>query len=302
MSNVAIEEHHKLTYANTIKLLSQQTKSNIERHVTVQPCSGTSAVVADYYGSKKARKQTERFEKTKHDETPRQRRWLSPCVYYSAEKVEGSDILRILTDPKPALASVQIASLERAIDSEFFQQIFADAVQGQTPGAIAPASLPVGNNVAADFELSGTASGLGPLKLIEAVRQLISRYVQIGGADTPKVGINSKAWSDMFGQQTFTSGDYNKRDKPLADAPTDINYGGCDLVLCEHEDFPKNSTTELVLPCWVPSGVVLGKWSEVQVETNKIPDEVDSWEIKVLRRFAVTRTEEAKVVRIRIKQ
>ena len=293
-----IEKHYIQTYKNTVQLLSQQKRSKLESLLNIQTLQGNAAAVADQYGTVTARKKTERHEDTKYSDTPRDRRWLLPQEYYSAELVDKSDIIRMLTDPKSPLAEVHVAAMNRAKDSEFFTNIFASAATGELPTS-GTTAYTTGNDTAADLELPATPSGLSPAKLIDQKKKFLQRFVDIE-SEALTVIIPAKGWADMFGQTQFTSGDYN-RDRPLVDAPLGVPYAGMNLVTLEHADFPVNSTTEWYLPVFCKSGVVMGVWQDIEVEVQKHPLKVSSYEVKVTSRFAVTRVEEAKVGRIKIK-
>jgi hypothetical protein len=294
-----IEKHYVQTFKDNVMLLSQQTKSKLEGFVTVQPCTGFGAAVADQYGSVKARKKTERHEDTKYSDTPRDRRWLVPQEYYSAELVDKSDILRMLTDPQSNLVRVHVAAMNRAKDSEILTNVFASARRGEQPtsGTVA---YDTGNDIATDIDLAGTPSGLSPFKLVKAKGRLMRNKVDLDSEGTPTCVVNTKGWEDLFGQTQYVSGDFNGQ-KPMAEAPTSIYYGGSNLVQIEHDDFPVNGTTDYQCPYFVKGGIVLGVWQDIEVEVQKHPLKVSSWEVKVTARFAATRVEEAKVARVRIK-
>lgn len=293
-----IEKLYAPTFKNNVQLLAQQTQSILEPYVTVQPCSGTGAAVADQYGTVTARKKTERHEDTKYSDTPRDRRWLVPVEYYSAELVDKSDIVRMLTDPQSPLARVHVAAMMRAKDSEILQSFFAAARTGElvTSGTTA---YNTAYDIAADVEVSGTPAALTPTKLIKSKGRLMRNQVDVA-AEPPTMAINTKAWEDMFGQTTFISSDFSGAN-PLVQANRAQNYAGVNLVQIEHVDFPVNGTTEWFCPTFVKSGIVLGVWSDLEVEINKHPLKVSSYEVKVTARFAATRVEEAKVVRTKIK-
>jgi hypothetical protein len=294
-----IEKHYVQTYKNTISLLAQQRQSKLSSLLNVQSCTGVGAAVADQYGTVTARRKTERHEDTKYSDTPRARRWLVPQEYYSAELVDKSDIIRMLTDPKSPLAEVHVAAMNRAKDSEFFTQIFAAAATGENPTSGTTAFPASANDTAADLEVPSTPSGLSPAKLVNQKLKFIQRFVDVDNEPLTVI-IPGKGWADMFGQTSFTSSDFNTN-KPLVNAPTAVPYAGMNLVTVEHADFPVNSTTEWLLPVFAKSGVVMGVWQDIEVEVQKHPLKVSSWEVKVTARFGVTRVEEAKVGRLRIK-
>lgn len=294
-----IEKHHIVTFSNNVTLLSQQRKSRLEPYVTTQPCMGKGAVVADQLGTVTVKKKTLRHEDTKYSDTARARRWLIPEECYTAELYDKSDLIRMLTDPQSPLVQVHVAAMERAKDAAVLACVFAAARVGEqvTDGT---AAYDTGNDIAADIDLSGTPSGLTPFKLVKSKGRLMRNKVDVD-AELPTMAINTKAWEDMFGQAVFTSGDYNPN-KPMAQAPTAINYGGVNLVQIEHDDFPVNATTEWYLPCWVKSGIVLGHWGAGrEITVQQVPGKISSWEVKIIEHFGATRVEEAKVVRQKIK-
>lgn len=289
-----IERHYVNQYTQTVSLLAQQRRSIMESIIPTQPCSGQGAVVADQFGTVTARRKMDRHEDTKYSDTPRARRWLQPVEYYSAELVDKSDIIRLLTDPKSPLADVHVAAMNRAKDAEFLLNAFAAAATGELP-----TSATTGYNTGNDTLLA--ASGLTPAKLIDAHAKMLDRFVDTT-AEKPIAIIPVKGWQDMYGNTQFTSADFNNS-KPMQDAPRmGISYGGVEMVVLPHIDFPRESTNEWFCPVFVPSGFVMGVWQDMEVEVQKHPLKVSSYEVKVTARFAVTRVEEAKVGRIRITQ
>lgn len=301
--SVEIEKHYVQTYQNTVQMLAQKMLSQTEQLVTVQPCSGVGAAIADQFGAVTAKKKTERHEDTKYSDTPRDRRWLMPSEYYSAELVDKSDVIRLLTDPQSSLARVHVAAMNRAKDQEFFDQIFALANRGELPttGTVA---YNTGNDLAADIEVSGTPAGLTVTKLIKGKQGFIDRFVDLSG-DPLAILVPGKGWADMFGQTQFTSSDYNGSatagGKPLNDMSQNINFGNINIATVAHAGFTANGTTEWYCPMFVKSGVVMGVWQDIEVEVQKVPQKVSSYEVKVTGRWAVTRVEEAKVARVKIK-
>lgn len=293
-----IEKHYINTYTETVKLLAQQKLSKLEPLVTVQPANGQGAVVADQFGTVTAREQTERFEDTKYSETPRYRRWLSPRTFYSAELVEQNDIIRLLSDPKSPLAEAHVAAMNRQKDGVILAAAFGLANIGETP-TTGTQAYDSSNDIAANIEDGATATGLTPTKLIAMNGRFAEQYVDIE-SEKPTVVIPVKGWKDMFANSLFTSGDYNDS-KVLKSAPTAIDYGGMNLVRLAHASFPVNGTTEWYCPSFVKSGIVLGVWSQLKVEVNRLPQKVETYEVKVISRYAATRVDEMKVGRIKIK-
>lgn len=295
-----IEKHYVDTFKNNVTLLAQQRTSVLESLVNNQMCEGKACAVEDQYGSVTAREKSERHEDTKYSETPRQRRWLVPREFYTAELYDKSDLIRMLTDPQSSLVQAHVAAMNRAKDGVILAAFFAAAATGETATTGTTAYVTT-NDIAADTDLSGTPSGLTPYKLARAKQVFIDRFVEMNG-EVPNTLLNGKAWGDLFapGLATFTSGDYNAQ-KPLASAPTSLFYGGSNLVTASLANFPANSTTEWYLPYWLKSGMVLGKWAEREITVQRHPTKVSSWEVKVTESFAACRTDENKVTRVKIK-
>lgn len=293
-----IETHYVDTFKNNVELLAQQRVSKLESLVDSQPCEGKACAVRDQYGSVEVREKTERHEDTKYSETPRARRWLVPKEFYSSELYDKSDLIRMLSDPQSPLVQAHVAAMNRAKDMVILAAFFGSAPTGETPtsGTTAYATA---NDIAADVDVSGTPSGLSAFKLIKAKAALMVNQVDVD-YEVPNCVIPTKGWADLFGVQQFTSGDYNAQ-KPLASAPTSIYFGGTNLTQIERSDFPVNSTTEWYLPYFVKSGVVLGKWSEMEVSVQRHPTKVSSWEVKVIQHFNAVRVDEKKVARLKIK-
>lgn len=293
-----IETLYVPTFKNNVTLLAQQRKSVLEPYVSVQPCEGLACAVEDQYGSVDVKEKTTRHEDTKYSDTPRDRRWLLPREFYTAELYDKSDLIRMLTDPQSPLVMAHVAAMERAKDSVILGAFFASAATGEqaTSGTTAYATA---NDVAADLEASGTPSGMSPTKALRGKRLLIDNHVDVN-AEVPSILVNGKGWEDMFGQTTFVNGDYNPA-KPITQAPTSIFSAGSNFITLSHADFPHNSTTEWYCPQWVKSAMVLGTWAAMEVLVTRVPGKVSSWEVKVTQSFAATRVQEAKVNRIKIK-
>src|SRR5688572_8144949 len=213
-----IEKHYVDTFKNNVTLLAQQRQSVLEPLVNSQPCEGKACAVEDQYGTVTVREKTERHEDTKYSETPRQRRWLVPKEYYTAELYDRSDLIRMLTDPQSSLVQAHVAAMNRAKDGAILAAFFAAAATGETATTGTTAYVTT-NDIAADIDLSGTPSGLTPYKLARAKQVFIDRFLAMD--EVPNCLLNGKAWGDLFapGLATFTSGDYNAQ-KPLASAPT----------------------------------------------------------------------------------
>jgi hypothetical protein len=293
-----IETHYVDTFKNNVELLSQQSISKLEALVENQPCEGKACAVRDQFGSVEAREKTERHEDTKYSETPRARRWLLPREFYTAELYDKSDLIRMLTDPQSALVRAHVAGMNRAKDGVILAAFYAAAATGETATTGTTAYVTT-NDIAADIDLSGTASGLSPFKLVKGKQVFIDRNVEVD-QEVPNCLINGKAWADMFGNSQFISGDYNP-EKPLMRAPTAIYSSGANLTTISRSDFPANSTTEWYLPYWLKSGMVLGKWAGREVTVVRLPGKVSSWEVKITESFAACRVDELKVTRIKIK-
>lgn len=295
-----IEKHYVDTFNNTVDLLAQQEKSILEPLVLTQPCKGKTCAVKDFTGQIEAREKTERFEKTKYSETPRYRRWLAPRTFYTAEKFDGDDVIRMLTDPESSLAKGHVAAMNRCKDGVIISQFFAAARTGELPTS-GTTAYDTNMDVAADFDLTGTPSGLSPFKLIKMKSLYIAQQVD-PDRNKPFAIMNSKAYLDLHlpGSTSYTSGDYNNK-KPLQEASSMIDFGGHNLVSLDHIQQPKNGATEWYLPSWQKDGMVLGIWAGRKVTVKPVPDEVDSFEIKIVEKYAACRVDEKKVGRVKIK-
>lgn len=295
-----IEQHYIDTFNNTLDLLAQQTKSKLEPLVTVQPCHGKATAVKHFLGSVEAREKTERFEKVKDNETPRFRRWLMPRTFYTSEKLDYDDLMRALEGADNSLAAAHDAAMKRKKDGVILSCMFAAARTGELPTS-GTTPYNTGNDIAADIDLPSTPSGLTPYKLVKAKSLAIANQID---ADTniPAAVMNSKGYLDLFAPAvtTYTSGDFNKN-QPLANASSSIFYAGANLVSLDHADQPRNGTTEWYLPYWFKEGIVLGVWSQRKVSITPVNDEVDSYRIKIIEKYAATRVDEKMVYRIKIK-
>lgn len=297
-----VEKHYVDAYKSTISLLAQRDTSVVEPLVEHQSIKGEQAALADQFGKATVREKTERHEDTKYSETPRYRRWITPREFYSAELVDESDIIRMLTDPKSTLAQAHVAAMNRKKDSIFLDAIFGTALAGRRfetqiawPGST--------YEVAADIEVPSTLAGLTPRKLIEARRLFGTRHINTRrGGERPTLIVPPDGTAQVENQLVFTS----NRDAiggflESGDAPNLLGWNIVELDADDDQTFPGDAD-EWFCPAFVKSGVVMGKWDNLDVNVQKHPTKVKSWEVKLTASFNYTRLDESKVLMVRIKK
>lgn len=288
MSN-QIPTHFVQQYTSNLQMLLQQKGSRLREAVMTESHIGEKAVAVDQLGPVTARQVTGRYQPLVPDDTPTDRRWVSPGDYDWNDLVDNFDKLRLLVDPTSSYVTQGTYAIGRAIDAEIVRALLGTALTGKT-GTTAT-TLPAGQIVSTN--IGGANTGLNKDKLVEARRLLMAAEVDIDN-DPLFVAITAAQHADLLKETQVVNTDYVSR--PVLEDGRIRSYLGFNFI--HIEGLPKAAAVRSI-PVWAKSGMHLGLWKDIQgrvdqrFDLSSIP-----WQVYVCATFGATRLEEKKVVQI----
>lgn len=153
-SNSTVELVHVEAYQDTVIQLSQQMMSKVRPWCMERDCSadgqnwermGTAEMVA----KTPVGGPTGRNVATPEHNYPFSRRRSTPGTWHTGDTVEPEDLVKVLTDPKSAIAQGQAYAAMRAVDAEILDAADRDADDGNGGTVAFPAGQIVGDGSAA---------------------------------------------------------------------------------------------------------------------------------------------------------
>lgn len=204
----------------------------------------------------------------------------------------------MLIDPQSSYVQNAVQAMRRAQDDEILQAFYAASATGEngTTATSFPAGQIVGVNV------GGTGSNLNVAKLRAAKKLLLAAGVDFE-AERAYVAITAADHDALLNEVQVVSSDFNS--KPVLVDGMVTSFMGFQFVNIEHGDSASydaysvmTSGSNRLLPCWVPSGMHLGMWQDVQTRVDQRPDKRYSTQCYAKTTIGATRIEELKVVQI----
>ena len=284
-------------YTNNVQLLLQQKGSKLRNAVTVGQYVGKAGKAVEQIGKVRAQKRTGRHTDTPLISTPHDARWVFPTDYEWADMVDDQDKIRMLIDPTSSYAQNAAYAMGRAIDDEILSAFFGTALTGEN--GTTSTSFAAANQVGVD--VGGTGSALNVAKLRAARKLLIKNQVDLE-SETPYVLINASDNDALLNEIQVISADFNTR-PVLADGRL-VSFMGFNFITMEYTDTTSftaanmtNGATRYV-PVWVPSGMHVGIWEDIQGRIDVRPDKSYATQVYTRGTFGATRIEEGRVIQI----
>ena len=293
-----VATHFVQGYANVVALLLQQKGGKLLDKVSQGRYTGKGAKAVEQIGKVKPVKNLARHSDTPLISTPSDARWVYPNDYEWADLIDDQDKLRMLIDQQSSYVMNGVQSMRRAQDDEILQAFYAASATGEngTTSTSFPAGQIVGVNV------GGTGSNLNVAKLRAAKKLLLAAGVDLE-TEQAYVGITAADHDGLLNEVQVASMDYNS--KPVLVDGMVTRFMGFNFVPIELADSASydastvmTSGANRLLPCWVPSGMHLGVWQDVQTQVTVRPDKRYSTQVYAKTTIGATRTEELRVVQI----
>lgn len=269
-----VEDHHKLTYTNNVKMVAQQVANPLRAAVTVEQASGEAQDVADLI-DKTEYSEGEDYGRENPDNPPnRKRRWLlRPSVIEHGQYISKEEKFDQAMDPSSRLMRNSVLTVERGVydkilgvkrisDGSFRatrQGIMGRAMEGKTPSGVI--QFPSANYIAVDEGNTGTPHGLTAHKLRAATEAMeladfgLETDMEIYGLITPKqktdlinLALETKTSLNPFEVENIRAG----RPGMLLG----INWLFSNRV-------PVDENGYRLIPIWSKENVVMGVWQDL---------------------------------------
>jgi hypothetical protein len=253
---------------------------------------GKASEVVTQYGATSARAVSTRYQPIVPVNTPNNRRWVFPEDYDWADLIDNFDKLRLLADPQSAYSQNGLYAMGRAIDDVIISGIFGANKTGEAGGTTTNFDT-ANQQVAVNYAAAGNV-GLTVDKLREARRILMENEVDLD-AEPAYCAISAEQHDDLLGQLQVTNADFNT-DAPVLQDGKVTRFLGINFI---HTERLPTSSSHRRCPVWVPSGVHLGMWNDIQSNVTQRRDlSSHPFQVYLMGTFGATRTEEKKVVDI----
>ena len=265
-----VEQHHRLTYNNSVTMVAQQMTIPIVETVTTMPASGEAMSASDLvapgeyaYGEDRARR---------NPELPvvGTRRWLiRPEAIESGGYIDEEDKFDMATDPTSTFVKVHTQRVIRGRQDRILGVrrsdagvytvtdggILGNAIEGKRPGSSGTA-LPAGQIIA----VGGTGLTLDKLRTAKLTLQQADFGID---DDDPLYGLISPKQSDDLLAIAVASGAALNAfaiDQLIMGKPTPLM--GIKWILSNR--VPKDSAGNWLVPIWSKRNIVEGVWQEIQ--------------------------------------
>jgi hypothetical protein len=288
-----IPAHFHQAYTTNVEMLLRRKGPVLLPFVTMAAYSGESAQVVKQFGDVAFRDKTTRHSDTQFDELIHKQRWIFPNDKVLAIPVDSQDELRMLDSPLSPYAEAGRLAYGKQIDDMIVDGFFADAQTGKKGATVTPWDTANQIGVQVGSSNGATDCGLNIGKLRAARKKLLQNHVDLK-AERPYIAVNAQGLDNLLSETAVQSADYNTV-KALVNG--DINtFMGFEFVHIEAIETDANG--DYMYPVWVKSGVVYGQWAGLVTRIGPRPDKDYLTQIHMTFTAGVTRTQEAKVLRI----
>lgn len=286
-------------YNTNIQMLVQQKVSRMRGAVRTGTHVGQSASPVDQIGIIEMQDVTTRFEPMPRVDAPTDRRWVAPFDADLPQLIDTFDKLKLLTDPQSAEVQSAVAAANRKFDDRIGNAFFAAAMTGVT-GATSTAFD--ATNQFVSVSTGGTTSNMNVAKL-EAGRSILLRNEVALEEEAIYVAITSTEDLSLRSEIQVISMDFNE--KPVFnDKGLIMSWRGFNFIHSERSWLTTTATDDAAgsskqIPMWVPSGMYLGIWNDIQTNITQRNDlRGEPFQAYTKMSANATRLEEKKVVRI----
>lgn len=286
-------------YNQNIQQLVQQKVSRLRSAVMSGSHVGASASPVDQVGAIEMQDVTSRFAPMPRVDATTDRRWVAPYDADLPQLIDTFDKLKILTDPQSAYVRNAVSAANRKFDDRIGAAFFAAAMTGVT-GATSTAFD--ATNQVVGVNTGGTDSKLNVAKL-EAGRQILMANEVDLEAESVYVCVTAKDDNALRSEIQVISLDFNEKpvfnDKGLIMSWRGYNFIHSERSFATTEATDDQAGTSRQVPMWVPSGMYLGIWNEIETNISQRNDiRGEPYQAYTKMSANATRLEEKKVVKI----
>ena len=294
-----VPTHFVQQYTQNVMMLLQQKGGKLAATVSQASYTGKGAKAVEQVGPVAPVKNLGRHSDTPLISTPADARWVFPNDYDWADLIDGQDKLRMLIDPLSPYTQNGVNAMRRAQDEEILLAFFSAANTGEN-GTVSTA-FPAGQQVGVNT--GGTNSNLNVAKLRAARRLLMAAGVDLE-SEPIYCAITASDHDALLNEVQIASLDFNSQ--PVMVDGQVRRFLGINFLPVEFSDtvsYPQASAALVSggvrsVPVWVPSGMQLGMFEDVNVSVDRRPDKRNATQCYIRTTVGAARLEEKRVVQI----
>ena len=268
-----VEEHHKLTYSDNVKMVAQMVRNPLRDAVIWEPASGEAVNMADLIG-KTEYQEGEDYSRTNPDNPPENsRRWLvRPKVIETGMYITKEQKFDQAMDPTSRLVRNQVVTVERGVydrllgirknGNDFVVSgggIMGKVAEGKTPGTAS--DLPAGNYLAVDVGDPGTPTGMNTTKLRGATEAMELEDFGLETEDEIYSLITPKQKTELINLAIETGKNLNPFEVQNIRDGKPGKLLGVNWMFTNR--LPKDSNGYRLIPVWSKENIVAGAWQDV---------------------------------------
>lgn len=284
-------------FRSELAVLAEQMQSRLRGTVIVEPVIGKSAWY-DQIGHVEAQENTTRNGDTPITDVPFSRRLIHIKDWDVHELIDRKDERKMLAGPVPKVAQVLMAGMNRRMDKDILESMFATAYSGASGDTTV--AFPAAQQVAVDSWAHGAGSGNAGLtisKLISAKEILDNNEVDGDEAMAERfIACTPKQISNLLATTEATSGDFAEV-KALVRGEID-SFMGFKFIRLSSRIVPTNASSYRRVAAWQRAGVFLGVNEDVTGDIGPRRDKRGSIQASCYGSWGAARVEESRVVEI----
>lgn len=264
-----VEQHHRLMYAQSVKLVTQQRTNKIATAVTVVPASGEAQSVTDLVGQIGYVRGEARTRRNVENPVSGSRRWVVyPEDIKSGQYIDREDKFKTATDPTSVYVTAHTAAVTRGqMDAMLGIEpdgaggfaitgggVYGVAREGKTPG--------VGTALPASQYIAHGSARLTLAKIIAAVELMQLADFGIDDELDPIYGlITPKQKTDLINIAANAPGQVNAFDVKTLESGKPTMLMGVNWIMSNR--VPKNAAGNRLVGLWSKSNIIAGEWEGI---------------------------------------
>lgn len=282
-------------YTTTLELLLQQKISKLRGKCASGTHVGKMASPVQQIGALEYKAPAGRYAPIQFQLPNYTRRWVLPTDRDVGVPVDTFDELKTIVDPKAGINMAVVAAANRFADDLLIAAAFATAQTGVDASSLTGETWPASTYLVADTFGASASTGMTYPKIVEAFR-LLRHYQNDLDSERPVLVIGSQQESDLKRQQEAISHEYN--DRPIVEDGFITRLGGFDIVVSERLATSSSNTLRNCIG-FVPSGLYLGIWKDMEVRVDRRMDlSSQPWQLYSMISMGATRTQLGKIIQI----
>ena len=288
--------------------------SNIEKSVIKQTFTPVAGV-GDSMSFQRIKQDTKHVKKTdlnevvKPNNATHDRFWLFHDTYYDNITLDKESVRRMAQDPASEYFQILMGSAMRIQDEVALDAFFATVTFGKLGTDTTSGTFPAANYVAKAFSggaFGQTGSQLTIDKLLEVKKKASAKRVKYGRSAPFFVLVREKDIQDMLANKIGTDNfpiihqdfveSYNlsKTQQP-SEFGDSFMWNDFVFIKVPDEYLPTDSSGDTLIPVYQKQGMLFGTWINVESDVVRLPNTLESMDIRVLTDVGAVRRDPDKV-------